>query len=70
VLLVLGGADGPVGPPELPAGRAKAHPREVEVRVLPGVGHLLNVEAADTVNAALLAFLRGTAPSLGSAPPG
>lgn len=56
VLLMLGERDPLTGSPEVAVQRAKAHLPSVETRVL-GAGHMMNVERAAEVNAALADLL-------------
>lgn len=57
VLLILGGRDGPIGPPERSAERARKLLPMVEVAILPDAGHAMNVDQPDVVNAHLERFL-------------
>ena len=54
--LFVGGLDDPADPAAAAAVYRERLP-EVETHLLPGVSHLLNVEAAGTLNALLLSFL-------------
>jgi pimeloyl-ACP methyl ester carboxylesterase len=54
--LFVGGLDDPADPAAAAAVYRERLP-DVETHLLPGVSHLLNVEAAGTLNALLLAFL-------------
>ena len=56
VLLFLGGEDRPIGKPEPVAKKAKKYLSAIEVVILPGVGHLINIEAPEEVNKGLLHF--------------
>lgn len=56
VLLFLGGEDRPIGNPQPVAEKAKKHLSTVEVIILPGAGHVMNIEEPEVVNQRLLEF--------------
>jgi pimeloyl-ACP methyl ester carboxylesterase len=61
-VLVLGGEEDQVTPPDVLTGLAAAIPG-AQLRLLPAAGHVANLEAAPAFNQALHAFLAGLPPA-------
>lgn len=58
-LLMLGEKDGPIGSASEVAKRAARLIPNVQVEILPGVGHMMNTECPEFVNTRVLNFLKG-----------
>ena len=59
-MLMLGDKDGPIGSAKEVSERARRLIPNVQVEILPGVGHMMNTECPEFVNTRVLDFLKGT----------